>query len=598
MITRITFPEAIAAKHGLKARTLDRLGRIVVLAGPNGSGKSRYLRALEESTAWFAGLSQQAESLTRHISVARPVLAKKDELVKVKAALELVTCDGPLVPAIRLVYPPESRHDQGVLSLSPEQRENLASQADQDFRHAYDTLHAFLADRAHVLYSDRHPDHAQDEGLANRVAEVAQLQEILRGLLGTALGYRLTNGVNVVPLLRGRQFKRSELSAGELLLLTWAISLHRQAARLADGIILIDEPELHLHPDACIKALERLRTQVLGPHGQIWLATHSVPLVAYGGVEALHLVRDGDIRYAGNDVPAVIESLVGGDGNRERLLTFLRDGDAIGFAKFALECVLPPGIAEPRAGDPQEGQLLDLVRQRLAGGGTLRLLDYGAGRGRFAAALAGALARDDLRGRVTYLGFTDPEFAEEGDSAACRERVAALGGRYYESWPELEAHVGAGNVDLVLLANVLHDVPPTEWLRVTGRAQRLLADDGWLVVMEDLVPAIGELPHAGGYLVLDHTALGVLFASPAEVQRLDDRTRPRLMVAAVPHRRLAGATQETVAKTLRHARDAASERLRALRRRGAADTATGREQAFLAVQLANATLALEAFGER
>ena len=70
------------------------------------------------------------------------------------------------------------------------------------------------------------------------------------------------------------------------------------------------------------------------------------------------------------------------------------------------------------------------------------------------------------------------------------------------------------------------------------------------------------------------------------------------MVAAVPKRCLAGATQETVGATLRHLRDVALEHMKTLRAKKDKAAAAGREHAFFTVQLANATLALETWDPR
>lgn len=55
--------------------------------------------------------------------------------------------------------------------------------------------------------------------------------------------------------------------------------------------VLIDEPELHLHPNLQLKVLDYLRVLTSGSHTQVIVATHSPTMVEYASFEELFLLR-------------------------------------------------------------------------------------------------------------------------------------------------------------------------------------------------------------------------------------------------------------------------------------------------------------------
>ncbi|WP_374759976.1 AAA family ATPase [Acidithiobacillus thiooxidans] len=59
----------------------------------------------------------------------------------------------------------------------------------------------------------------------------------------------------------------------------------------------MDEPENHLHPSAVIDLLDAIKEQ--NPHGQIWIATHSIPLLSHYDEGSIWYVDEGSISFAG-----------------------------------------------------------------------------------------------------------------------------------------------------------------------------------------------------------------------------------------------------------------------------------------------------------
>lgn len=59
--------------------------------------------------------------------------------------------------------------------------------------------------------------------------------------------------------------------------------------------LLIDEPELHLHPNSQLKVLDYLRVLTTGSNTQVILATHSPAMVEYASFEELFLLRPPEL---------------------------------------------------------------------------------------------------------------------------------------------------------------------------------------------------------------------------------------------------------------------------------------------------------------
>lgn len=64
-------------------------------------------------------------------------------------------------------------------------------------------------------------------------------------------------------------------------------------------MLLLDEPEHHLDPPAVARLLASLvRPDLLGPRGQIWLATRSPAVIDAAHATRVLLVEDGHLRWS------------------------------------------------------------------------------------------------------------------------------------------------------------------------------------------------------------------------------------------------------------------------------------------------------------
>lgn len=633
MIQQMMIPESAAASFGLKPAQLHGLEQVIILAGPNGAGKSRYLRLIAKmvkSVEQLYALKQKALKLGKNINIdaslitpeqlqntfaqARPLwelAGKKQNEIEdtMKSTIEqiqfmqgLVCTHNCRVSVLDYQgFSPLHIINQGEIPIN-RLNEYLTISEGANFTEMYKNIHIYLSYIAQILYSAEHPKaklHIQDEQLDS----VTSFNEILFALLQGKISYDIGDNFRVIPKLFDREFNPLELSAGQLILIAWAISLHRQSGTLRDSIVLIDEPETHLHAEMCIEALERLRNQVLGPHGQMWIATHCPAVLAHYGVQSLYHVKNGAIYYAGaGHVEEVMDSILGGEGGRQKLSTALLDAEHVAFTSFAAQCILPAGIANHQSGDKQEQQFNSAVAQLVAKPGSMvRILDFSAGKGRLAAALFERRSCGSADGleRVQYHAYNDPKFTPSDVSEQCRHQLSLFNDNkkpyqnYWESLAELKSQ-HSSDFDLVILSNVLHEVDVRDWRRLFLDIAELLSKKGQLLIIEDLLPPVGELPNMWGYIILDRCGFEKLFGSPEAVRVIDNQNN-RLLAIAISRQHVQAVDISQIKAALAYLKDKAHEEILKLRTEPTEQRnhQTGRKHAHYTMLYTNTSLAID-----
>jgi predicted ATPase len=634
MFTDFIFPESLANSVGLNEAEARNCKSLVVLAGPNGAGKSRYLKLVPTVVERLLSLPSQLEKLEhthKHFEeLLKTELTDSDrsryEQRLVEHAREIATLQTikktvkwagqspSTVKTIPLRYRLAETAFHGGESfmgsrphnphgVPPESVERQALEGtEQGFDGAATSVPAYFHEVARAIYDSEHPLQRESTLLAKRLEDAHAFNLLLEKLFGARVELGLDKTGRPRAYFRGRPFKPEELSEGEQIIIIWTILLHRQKERLRGAVVTIDEPENHLHPDACIRALDALRSDdILGPDGQIWLATHSVPLIAYAGLDSVYLVDHGNIEYAGNKIEKVIDRLMGGDGGRTRLRTLLADADDLAFETFAAQCLLPPTVAAPREDDPQQKQMAQATREIGAGKEDVYILDYAAGRGR----LAVSLREEGLRqGRkFTYFAFQDEGYTTEDEQRDCLAHIQELGQpqpaeSYLVHRLDRLCVPGKPPMDLVVMSNVLHEIPVRKWLECFSQIHEVLAADGQLVILEDQLLPVGELPHANGYIVLDDVALMSLFNSDKAIQFQSTARGGRLTAYGIPRNYLRQATTESIVSALKKVRNMAKQQLLLLRKDSPGERSfqSGRRHAHYALLHTNAQLALDEYG--
>lgn len=654
VIESIVFSKEWSAALGLAGGPMRDLGDVVMLTGPNGGGKTRYLQLLIQLWARFRLLLLRKHSLATMMSMRdrvrggevaladlgdqtslslhvlytyfnharlqawaadptneaaplpslRQTSANIDELVpqitlrahELDRALERGSLPRTVILKYhRSAYQHYYRDTDGNDLCRDDENRIKSDYHKEKIRRVRmfrirERLEGGLDHLARMVYMGEHPRFAAEHG-----AEIARATSIWQ-LLATWLGQPLSvesprpDAARIPVRIGDRLLALEELSEGQQVLLTWALTLAEHGEALDNAIVLVDEPEIHLHPSAAITAITALRSYGVS---QIWLATHSAALLAAFGVESLYHVHGGRIEYAGNRVEEVLGGLLGVDG-RAQMRTFLADADDLAFHTFAAQSLVPPHSLDLRPGDPQAQQFTALFPTTVAGE-PVRILDFAAGKGRLARAI-GELGRHD---HIRYHAYNDSRFTAPEDHVQCRRRIAELnqgeGIFYHDEFAALTVST-APRMHAVVLCNVLHEIPVIDWLKTLHDIARVLHDDGALLLMEDQRMSRGELPHDAGFIVLDRWALCELFAvSPEEWQRYTVSKDDRLTLFRIPRAVLLQANGDTLIRALRNLAESTKSRLRSLRTRASGTSREGREHAYHALLLTNVMLALERY---
>lgn len=605
-ITGVNLPKGAVANNGLEQVSMKRLGSVVVLAGPNGSGKTRLLGKLREVCrlpiaspsekavikARIYGLKEKIGKGTRAENEVRERELRMYELRL--GAEEWIACSSPGRPVKCMDWVPKNLKLRDSNEMSRGAIERSYGECEKP---GIDHLHEMsLASIQHIQDMWHNVTHQGYHGSERQAVGESydRLVALVRDLLGTSLG-RDTSG-NV--LLFGRTGAQAGLSDGQKVLLQFCVGLHAQGGTLSDTILLMDEPENHLHPAVLVDVIARIQERLTD--GQMWIATHSLPLIAQFDPECVWYMDNGRVSQAGESPERVLNGLIGDENRVHKLLSFVDLPASYAANRFAFQCLLPPETVAPREGDPQ----MEQVKAELAAKGVVRILDVGAGQGRLASTLCDEVP---CTGGGESVGWDYVAYdCDRKDQGACEAAIARLcgtaEGRWFDDLHKVIDARGEGCFDVVVMCNVLHEIEPGEWLELfawEGPLVRLIAEDGCLLVVEDQRMPVGEKAHSKGFLVLDTDDLRTLFGIAAKAEGFvvrDERGDGRLKAHVIARRHLAGITADSRRKVVTHLARRARDEVKKLR--DAAPTfPNGRLHAFWVQQLANATLMLGELGD-
>jgi ABC-type lipoprotein export system ATPase subunit len=272
-------------------------------------------------------------------------------------------------------------------------------------------------------------------------------------------------------------------------------------------IILLDEPELHLHSDQVTKFIDLISNEL--SNATLWIATHSIHLLPKFSFEQIvFIIADengkGIIQKRNSSMYADIFNMI--VGKSDDLEMFLRDINSWEACQFSIECFTnPPKSVILKTNDPQITKFMEGIRKKRKNVETLKILDYGAGQGRFGAALHENI---DLQDKIQCYALDI-----ESDEYPWKNNKPGYYGLFTDKDPLPKYHF-----DYVLLVNTLHEIHPASWEEIFIRIHNCLKPNGALFFCEALTLRQGEyLGKDFGYLVLGQKALEVLFNVEAQI---------------------------------------------------------------------------------
>lgn len=290
-----------------------------------------------------------------------------------------------------------------------------------------------------------------------------------------------------------------ELSPGELMLFylsTFLFYLGHVNGENRKVVLLMDEPELHLHPKALLAMLGMIENCDM--IDQLWIATHSIFILPRFSFESLVYMHQSEVlRLSSTTYQRVYDDLVGLENiDMYELLCSIENWENY---QFVVEnFLLPQTKGNANKKDEQALKVLEVLKRAQAER-PLRVLDYGAGQCRLweclKLAVPDKMERDQLLDYRAYDAYPSEKRPEEVTYYTAKEKVE-----------------GAGEYDVVILMNVLHEIEPEKWCDAFRTIRNFLSENGVLIFLEVLSLTNGEQPYGqAGFLLLRDRQVKQLF---------------------------------------------------------------------------------------
>jgi predicted ATPase len=636
---KICIPKIITQEKGIKPIEIKRLPNVIAFIGKNGSGKTRILDLIEENPFSFGTIFghipgeissilykiQQLKELEylESMSADKPY----DQNIKLKCQsikLQLKEENYKSLPTlsdnitkkyIRRIKQEEISSLQKALTDSTEQKsfeeiiENIKNTVD------YNELTSINKGAINYLMNLPHKLVADDnkcKGDTNKFHSSSSYKRFdsLRKYIKIFLNKELEweekatvgkylelpeGGYNVTYQgffkLNKREFNYDEFSNGEKILFSYAIFFfmleQNQKLNIKESIIIIDEPELHLHADSEIEVIEKLR-EIISDKGQLIIATHSINILSTLNYEEIFLVKDGEIHHPSQEsLASSLSELIGIEEKIIRLSDLLFSRDNWSFINFISQCFLKPEAI--KLTDENNSNLDSVKKMIKSTNNSLSkvFLDFGAGRGRI---LQGLLMDNNLFPKLNYYALEpNIEYHPELNKLGIKN--------IYASYEEITDN----SLDFILLSNVLHEIPITSWERTLNKIIDSLNDNGYLMIVEPKVLSKGEKIDDSGFIVLTEKEIQVLFELPYEFQSFYiEEYKEKITSVIIQKTQLKKINKKSITKALYMVQQNSLDRTKELllkKDENISDYARGRKMAFFAMQYMNAQLCIDKIKE-
>ena len=276
------------------------------------------------------------------------------------------------------------------------------------------------------------------------------------------------------------------LSPGQRSMFYMSVMLGVLAAHHKDDefYILLDEPDQHLHAKSIVDFVKQIQNNL--PKAKLWIATHSVHLMTHFKFDEIIYIESSKVRPNNSKMyDEICKSIVDTDDMQQ----FVSYAGLYGFYEFFREC-----FTEPEAEGNINKENFTPLQQRVRDLNIQKILDYGAGKGRFYKLLS------DIP-NLQYNAFECfPKYHKELDA------LINTGSLYTKA-----SDIPEGEFDAVLLINTLHEIPIDEWSMTFQTIKRILKDEGYLLFCETVPLVTGEKIMNTGFLVLGTLEQQALF---------------------------------------------------------------------------------------
>lgn len=609
---KIQFDKNETDKVGLKEISLiDKpLGNVVALVGQNGAGKTRVLNLVKDYINHLNGRAiwhRYIDELPREIQndyffLFQQELKQPGNLYerKITNAQNFLTANRAILSKhVKFINSDDIKKVKGSLknNLTFENiiKNNFTKDgAINEFQDFFTPdAFTFLKNRANTILKNRFRlflKYNKDLGRINKEIEANEdnilfnvFQKYIQLFLGSEFSFDTEdnddNELRSILMLDGAKFDIENLSPGQKILFSYAIFFFylevSTSTHIEESVIIIDEPELHLHPIAQIKLIDALR-KIVENRGQLWIATHSIHILSHLNYDEIFMVKNGKIHTPNRTMPGnTLLELMGVDENVNHLNSFISSTSDWAYANFMTQCLKSPEVIfNIDTKDPQY-----ILFKNFIIASEINLLDFGAGKGR----LGYTINEDDkLSQRVNYFAF-EPSL-EFKESLLAVPNIRTVISDVNE--------LGGYKFDVVLLCNVLHEIHPKEWLSVIENIRFILNYSGYLIIIEDNNLPKGERANDYGYLILNNRQIKTLFGGREllELDKLSEKYEGRFSFCAIPRENMF-VSKESVVQAISELNSSTYQAIKTMTLEG--DVAKGRMYANLTQLYINSTIALE-----
>jgi len=632
-ITKINIPKS-KINNGLEAVKMHRLGQVVLLAGKNGSGKTRLLNLIsntinskpkenqidsaslgiknyqKETVQDFINIENYQKAINSETNPDR-IKAHEQQIVRHQKNIDRYKTEINKCEQIinwKLIETDVIHQKYSIIPFVPKSTEitdcnsfrksEMITSAKNIDQVGVSNLAQGTFARIQVIqdrwFNATHQESTlSQEEKDNAIADFEKLKDLTKLFLNTDI----ERSIDGEPTLFGFPLGQSNLSDGQKILLQMCLAIHCQEESLDDLILFLDEPENHLHSSVIIQTIERIieRTK----NGQIWISTHSIPLLSYFDPTNIWYIDNNHVSYAGNGPEKVLNSLLGDENQIGKLHDFISLPGVFALNRHAFESLFQSEAVTTESSDPQTLQIKDEIKKHLNDESNIRVLDYGAGKGRLLANIVDANKEpiSTFNKWFDYIAYDKYDSDKEECLTTINKTYPDSSERYFNNFSDLFGKYDKESFDVVVMCNVLHEIDPNEWLKLFskgGDIPNLLSENGILLLVEDQEMSIGEKAYQKGFIVLNTAELKELFnikEGDSDFCFSDAKGDGRLKAHIIKKEYLMRITSESRLQSIETVHKNASERILSIRDEKV-NYKNGKKHGFWVQQFANTGLVL------